>query len=112
MHTATSFGSSFLDASPTRLSPNRSSLRPHRESLIRDPYESPNRKLALEFNLRLSISDSQFNEKLDQDAAERAKRHAEQLAYAEQPGQMKKSGDIPGELGKFMACELSQYTYI
>lgn len=82
MHTATSFGSSFLDASPTRLSPNRSSLRPHRESLIRDPYESPNRKLALEFNLRLSISDSQFNEKLDQDAAERAKRHAEQLAYA------------------------------
>lgn len=82
MHTATSFGSSFLDASPTRLSPNRSSLRPHRESLNRDPYESPNRKLALEFNLRLSISDSQFNEKLDQDAAERAKRHAEQLAYA------------------------------
>lgn len=82
MHTATSFGSSFLDASPTRLSPNRSSLRPHRESLVRDPYESPNRKLALEFNLRLSISDSQFNEKLDQDAAERAKRHAEQLAYA------------------------------
>jgi nucleoporin GLE1 len=71
-----------MDASPTRQSPNRSSLRPHRESLIRDPYESPSRKLALEFNLRLSISDSQFNEKLDQDAAERAKRHAEQLAYA------------------------------
>ncbi|USP74374.1 uncharacterized protein yc1106_01648 [Curvularia clavata] len=82
MHTATSFGSSFMDASPTRQSPNRSTLRPHRESLTRDPYESPNRKLALEFNLRLSISDSQFNEKLDQDAAQRAKRHAEQLAYA------------------------------
>lgn len=82
MHTATSFSSSFLDASPTRQSPNRSSLRPHRESLITDPFDSPSRKLALEFNLRLSISDSQFNEKLDQDAAERAKRHAEQLAYA------------------------------
>ena len=87
-------------------------LHPYRESLFRDPYESSNRKLALEFNLQLSISGSQFNEKLDQDAAERAKRHAEQLAYAEQPGQMKKSGDIPGELGKSLACELSQYTYI
>lgn len=52
-------------------------LRTHREPLIRDPYESPNRKLALEFNLQLSISDSQFNERLDQDAAERAKRHAD-----------------------------------
>lgn len=72
-----------MDASPTRQSPNRTTaLRPHRESLARDPYESPSRKLALEFNLRLSISDSQFNERLDHDAAERSKRHAQQLAYA------------------------------
>jgi nucleoporin GLE1 len=86
MKTATSFSSSFMDGSPTRQSPNRSSpnrsLRPHRESLNRDPYTSPSRQLALEFNLRLSISDANFNEKLDQASAERAKQHAQQLAYA------------------------------
>ncbi|KAI4687587.1 uncharacterized protein J4E88_003178 [Alternaria novae-zelandiae] len=83
MHTATSFSSSFMDASPTRQSPNRrSSHRQKRESLIRDPYESPAKQLALEFNLRLSISDREFNEKLDQAANERAKQHAQQLAYA------------------------------
>lgn len=82
MHTATSFGSSILDSSPSRQSPNRNSLRPHRESLVRDPYDSPSRQLALEFNLRLSISDREFNEKLDQAAAERARQHAQQLAYA------------------------------
>jgi nucleoporin GLE1 len=38
--------------------------------------------MALEFNLRLSISDRDFNEKLDQAAAERAKLHAQQLAQA------------------------------
>jgi nucleoporin GLE1 len=38
--------------------------------------------MALEFNLRLSISDRNFNERLDQAAAERAKLHEEQLARA------------------------------
>lgn len=38
--------------------------------------------MTLEFNLRLSISDRDFNEKLDQAAAERAKHHAQQLALA------------------------------
>lgn len=38
--------------------------------------------MALEFNLRLSMSDRDFNEKLDQAAAERAKLHAQQLARA------------------------------
>lgn len=83
MHTATSFSSSFADASPSRQSPNRRSIhRPHRESLTRDPYDSPSKQLALEFNLRLSISDREFNEKLDKAAEERAKQHAQQLAYA------------------------------
>ncbi|KAF1939532.1 hypothetical protein EJ02DRAFT_468052 [Clathrospora elynae] len=82
MHTATSFGSSFTGGSPSRQSPNRTSLRPQRESLACDPYESPSRQLSLEFNLRLSISDRDFNEKLDQAAAERAKQHAQQLAQA------------------------------
>ncbi|KAF1837613.1 GLE1-domain-containing protein [Decorospora gaudefroyi] len=82
MHTATSFSSSFMNSSPSRQSPNRRSLRPQRESLIRDPYDSPPRQLALEFNLRLSLSDREFNEKLDAAAAERAKQHAQQLAYA------------------------------
>ncbi|EFQ89952.1 hypothetical protein CFE70_001993 [Pyrenophora teres f. teres 0-1] len=82
MHTSTSFSSSLVETSPSRHSPNRSSLRPHRESLTRDPYGSPAHKLALEFNLRLSISDREFNEKLDQAAAVRAKQHQQQLAYA------------------------------
>jgi nucleoporin GLE1 len=86
MKTATSFGSSLIDGSPSRHSPSRSSpnrnLRPHRESPNRDLYISPSRQLALEFNLRLSISDANFYEKLDQASAERAKQHAQQLAYA------------------------------
>lgn len=81
MHTATSFSSSFAGGSPSRQSPQRNT-HPHRESLVRDPYDSPSRQIALEFNLRLSISDRDFNEKLDQAAAERAKHHAEQLALA------------------------------
>ncbi|CAN9159051.1 unnamed protein product [Alternaria alternata] len=83
MHTATSFSSSFADASPSRQSPNRRSIhRSQRESLVRDPYDSPSKQLALEFNLRLSISDREFNEKLDKAAEERAKHHAQQLAWA------------------------------
>ncbi|CAO2650488.1 Nn.00g017800.m01.CDS01 [Neocucurbitaria sp. VM-36] len=82
MHTATSFSSSFLESSPSRQSPTRNAVRPHRASLVQDPYESPSRQMALEFNLRLSISDRDFNDKLDQAAAERAKLHAEQLARA------------------------------
>ncbi|KAJ4367423.1 hypothetical protein N0V83_007005 [Neocucurbitaria cava] len=82
MHTATSFGSSFMDGSPSRQSPTRNAVRPHRASLVKDPYESPSRQMALEFNLRLSISDRDFNEKLDQAAAERAKLHSEQLTRA------------------------------
>ncbi|KAH9865738.1 hypothetical protein J1614_009325 [Plenodomus biglobosus] len=81
MHTATSLGSSFAGGSPSRQSPQRNA-RPHRESIIRDPYDSPSRQMTLEFNLRLSISDRDFNEKLDQAAAERAKHHAQQLALA------------------------------
>lgn len=38
--------------------------------------------MAAEFNMRLSISDRDFNEKLDQAAAERAKLHTQQLAQA------------------------------
>ncbi|KAA8625486.1 rna export mediator gle1 [Pyrenophora tritici-repentis] len=82
MHTSTSFSSSLVETSPSRHSPNRSNLRPHRESLTRDPYGSPAHKLALEFNLRLSISDREFNEKLDKAAAVRAEQHQQQLAYA------------------------------
>ncbi|KAI8936271.1 hypothetical protein NX059_006693 [Plenodomus lindquistii] len=81
MHTAASFTSSFASGSPTRQSPQRHA-RSHRESIVRDPYDSPSRQMALEFNLRLSISDRDFNEKLDQAAAERARHHAQQLALA------------------------------
>jgi nucleoporin GLE1 len=81
MHTTASFDSSFMDGSPPRQSPSRSA-RKHRGSLIRDPYESPSRQLAVEFDLRLSISDRDFNERLDQAAAQRAKLHDEQLARA------------------------------
>jgi nucleoporin GLE1 len=38
--------------------------------------------MAVEFDLRLSISDRDFNERLDQAAAERAKLHEQQLARA------------------------------
>ena len=38
--------------------------------------------MALDFNLRLSLSDRDFNDKLDQAAAERAKLHTQQLADA------------------------------
>jgi len=38
--------------------------------------------MQLEFNLKLSISDKNFNEQLDQAAAERARLHEEQLARA------------------------------
>ncbi|KAF2131698.1 hypothetical protein P153DRAFT_365269 [Dothidotthia symphoricarpi CBS 119687] len=81
MHTSTSFSSSLAGSSPSRQSPSRH-VRSPRGSLIQDPYDSPSRQLALEFNLRLSISDRDFNARLDQAAAERAKVHEEQLAKA------------------------------
>jgi nucleoporin GLE1 len=83
MNTAASFSSSFMDGgSPSRQSPNRKSSHKPRGSIVRDPYDSPGRQLAIEFNLRLSLSDRDFNERLDQAAAERARLHEEQLARA------------------------------
>jgi nucleoporin GLE1 len=82
MNTTASFGSSFIEGSPSRQSPNRKSLHTSRGSISRDPYDSPSRQIALEFNLRLSISDRNFNEQLDQAAAERAKLHDEQISRA------------------------------
>ncbi|KAH8731055.1 hypothetical protein GQ44DRAFT_604989 [Phaeosphaeriaceae sp. PMI808] len=81
MNTTASFGSSFIDSSPSRQSPSRN-VRSPRRSIIRDPYESPSRQIAIEFNLLLSISDRAFEERLDQAAAERAKLHSEQLHRA------------------------------
>jgi nucleoporin GLE1 len=82
MNTTASFGSSIVEGSPSRQSPNRRSLHTPRNSIARDPYDSPSRQLALEFNLRLSLSDRNFNEQLDQAAAERAKLHDEQISRA------------------------------
>ncbi|KAJ4989999.1 GLE1-like protein [Stagonosporopsis vannaccii] len=82
MHTRASFGSSIIESSPIRQSPTRNGSRNHRASVARDPYESPSRQMQLEFNLKLSISDRNFNEQLDQAAAERARLHEEQLARA------------------------------
>ncbi|KAF1364894.1 hypothetical protein EJ07DRAFT_161871 [Lizonia empirigonia] len=82
MHTRASFGSSIIESSPIRQSPTRNGARNHRASVVRDPYESPSRQMQLEFNLKLSISDQNFNEQLDQAAAERARLHEEQLARA------------------------------
>ncbi|KAH5552883.1 hypothetical protein HBI25_177910 [Parastagonospora nodorum] len=83
MNTAASFTSSFLDGgSLSRQSPSRKSSHKPQRSIVRDPYDSPGRQLAIEFNLRLSISDRDFNERLDQAAAERARLHEEQLARA------------------------------
>ncbi|KAL6703178.1 hypothetical protein ACN47E_010107 [Coniothyrium glycines] len=84
MHTAASFTSSFLESSPSRQSPTRNGGHAHRNSLVRDPFESPSRitQLTREFNARLSISDRDFYQKLDEDQAERAKLHTQQLAQA------------------------------
>lgn len=82
MTTAASFGSSLLEGSPSRHSPSRNQLRTPRGSLIRDTLDSPSRQLAVEFHLRLSLSDRDFNDRLDQAAAERAKLHEERLAQA------------------------------
>ncbi|KAF9741010.1 hypothetical protein PMIN06_006625 [Paraphaeosphaeria minitans] len=92
MNTRNSFSSSWLGSSPSRQSPVRQSpqrngLRSSRGSLLSDPYESPTRKLQLEFTNILSHSDREFHKKLDQDAAERAKLHEEQLARAAQEHQ-------------------------
>lgn len=82
MNTATSFSSSWLGSSPSRQSPTRNGLRSHRSSLIRDPQESPTRQIQLDFQFHLTLSDRDFNRKLDHDAAERARLHQEQLAKA------------------------------
>ncbi|KAL1599600.1 hypothetical protein SLS60_007403 [Paraconiothyrium brasiliense] len=87
MNTSNSFSSSWLGSSPSRQSPvrhspQRNGLRSSRGSLILEPYESPSRKLQIEFNNILSHSDREFHKKLDQDAAERARLHNEQLARA------------------------------
>ncbi|EUC44705.1 hypothetical protein COCMIDRAFT_6038 [Bipolaris oryzae ATCC 44560] len=111
----------WTDAADTYVPPS------HRESLVRDPYESPNRKLALEFNLRLSILDSQFNEKLDQDAAGKflatrtfcssTDRCISMICLEHQRHDQSndletwgKSGDIPRELDKLLASKLSKYS--
>ncbi|KAF2447990.1 hypothetical protein P171DRAFT_429576 [Karstenula rhodostoma CBS 690.94] len=87
MNTRNSFSSSWLGSSPSRQSPvrqspQRNALRSSRGSLLSDSYESPTRKLQLEFTNILSHSDREFHKKLDQDAAERARLHEEQLARA------------------------------
>lgn len=84
MHTTVSFSSSFLEGSPSRQSPTRKGGHARQSSLVRDPYESPSRvtQLTREFNARLSISDRDFYQKLDEDQAERARLHTEQLAQA------------------------------
>ncbi|KAJ4380836.1 hypothetical protein N0V86_004198 [Didymella sp. IMI 355093] len=82
MHTRTSFGSSLLESSPVRTSPTRNGARNHRAAAPRSPYESPSRQMQLEFNLRLSISDRNFNDQLDEAAAERARLHEDQLTRA------------------------------
>lgn len=81
MHTTTaSLGSSWLDGSPSRQSPSRIAHRPRRETLDRD---SPSRQAQhAEFNLMLNRSERSFYERLDYDAAERAKDHDEQLSKA------------------------------
>lgn len=71
-----------MDGSPSRQSPSRSAIRTPRGSIVRDPYDSPSRQIAIDFNLKLSLSDRDFNDKLDQAAAERARLHEQQLARA------------------------------
>jgi nucleoporin GLE1 len=82
MNTTASFSSSYMDGSPSRQSPTRNAVHSPRGSIVQDIYSSPSRQIAIEFNLRLSISDRDFNEKLDQAGAERARLHEEQLAQA------------------------------
>jgi nucleoporin GLE1 len=79
MNTAASISSSWLDGSPSRQSPNR---RTPRKSPLKELYESPSRQMQTEFSLLLLRSDNDFNERLDQAAAERAKLHEEQLTKA------------------------------
>lgn len=51
--------------------------------------------MQLEFNLKLSISDRNFNEQLDQAAAERARLHEEQLARAaEEHAQVRRGAEL------------------
>lgn len=89
MNTTASISSSWLDASPSRQSPNR---RSSRKSPLKDLYESPSRQMQTEFSLLLLRSDNDFNERLDQAAAERARLHEEQLAKAAQEHQKVQEG--------------------
>ncbi|KAF2832908.1 hypothetical protein CC86DRAFT_1841 [Ophiobolus disseminans] len=84
MNTTSSFSSSFMDGSPSRQSPSRRIMHTPRGSIVRDPYDSPSRQIAIEFNLKLNVSDRNFNEQLDQADAVRAKKHERDLAIAQE----------------------------
>ncbi|KAL5113942.1 hypothetical protein ACEQ8H_008160 [Pleosporales sp. CAS-2024a] len=96
MNTAASFTSSCIGgSSPSRQSPSRRLMHRSRASIARDPFDSPGRRMEVEFNLLLAISDRDFNERLDQAAAERAKLHAQQLARAaEQHSKVLQSAEL------------------
>ncbi|KAF2120906.1 hypothetical protein BDV96DRAFT_609960 [Lophiotrema nucula] len=68
-------------ASSSKRSTERS-RRKRGETLERDPYESPSRQMIIEFSQMLIRSDRDFNEKLDQSAAESARIHNDQLSKA------------------------------
>jgi nucleoporin GLE1 len=90
MHTASSFGSSWISSSPSRNSPNRKSparngvRTPGRDVARRATVdkESPSQRLVLEFSQLLIRSDQEFNDRLDEATAAHARRHSEQLNKA------------------------------